>query len=216
MSNDTSAEFGAITSCNNHEVFWVEGLLSTIYDVFLDQIVDGQIYTKAAGERDPAREHWTRLQELNLADNALLIFDRGYYSKELYENLVSNGCSVLMRLRKDNKFCKLGSDDFSWTAASASGKPILYRVVKVPLPQKSKEANENLVTNIINPSISPSLLYNLYFERWNIETKYRELKDWWELEEFTGTSCNSVEQELYINLLFSNIVALVKQKLITL
>ena len=24
----------------------MEGLLSTIYDVFLDQIVDGQIYTK--------------------------------------------------------------------------------------------------------------------------------------------------------------------------
>ena len=70
MSNDTSAEFGAITSCNNHDVFWVEDLLSTIYDVFLDQIIDGQIYTKAAGERDPAREHWTRLQELNLADNA--------------------------------------------------------------------------------------------------------------------------------------------------
>ena len=150
------------------DVFWVEGLLSTIYDVFLDQIIDGQIYTKAAGERDPAREHWTRLQELNLADNALLIFDRGYYSKELYEDLVSNGCNVLMRLRKDNKFCKLGSDDFSWTATSANGKPILYRVVKVPLPQKSKEANEYLVTNIINPSISPSLLYNLYFERWNI------------------------------------------------
>ena len=40
--------------------------------------------------------------------------------------------------------------------------------------------------------------------------KYRELKDWWELEEFTGTSCNSIEQELYINLLFSNIAALVK------
>ena len=125
-------------------------------------------YTKAAGERDPAREHWTRLQELNLTDNALLIFDRGYYSKELYEDLVSNGCNVLMRLRKDNKFCKLGSDDFSWTATSTNGKPILYRVVKVPLPQKSKEANEYLVTNIINPSISPSLLYNLYFERWPV------------------------------------------------
>lgn len=27
LSNDTSAEFGAITSCNNHDVFWVEGLL---------------------------------------------------------------------------------------------------------------------------------------------------------------------------------------------
>ena len=62
MSDDTSAEFGAITSGNNHDVFWVEGLLSTIYDVFLDLVVDGQIYAKGTGERDPAREHWTRLQ----------------------------------------------------------------------------------------------------------------------------------------------------------
>lgn len=212
LSEDTSAEFGAITSCNNHDIFWVEGLLSTIYDVFLDQIVDGQIYAKGTGERDPAREHWTRLQELGLAESALLIFDRGYYSKELYEDLVSNGCHVLMRLNKGNKLTRLGSDDFSWTDASTDGKPVLYRVVKAPLPEKSKEKNEYLVTNITDPSISPAMLYNLYFERWNIETKYRELKEWWELEEFTGTSCNSIEQELYINLLLSNISALVKSE----
>ena len=87
---------------------------------------------------------------------------------------------------------------------------VLYRIVRVPLPEQSNEEAEYLVTNITDPSISPALLYNLYFERWNIETKYRELKEWWELEEFTGTSCNSIEQELYINLLFSNLAALVK------
>lgn len=210
LSADTAAEFGAVTSSNNHDVFWVEGLLSTIYDVFLDLIVDGQIYAKGTGEREPAREHWTRLKELDLAESALLIFDRGYYSKELYEDLVSNGCHVLMRLNKANKLAKLGDDDLSWIATSADGRPVPYRVVKVPLPPKSKEENEYLITNITDPSITSSMLYTLYFERWNIETKYRELKEWWELEEFTGTSCNSVEQELYINLLFSNIAALIK------
>ena len=34
LSNDTSSEFGTITSCNNQDICWVEGLLSTIYDVF--------------------------------------------------------------------------------------------------------------------------------------------------------------------------------------
>lgn len=212
MSNDTVAEFGAVTSGNNHDVFWVEGLLSTIYDVFLDLIVDGQVYAKGTDERDPAREHWTRLQELGLAENALLIFDRGYYSKELYEDLVSDGCHVLMRLNRTNKLAKLDSDDLAWISTSNDGKPIPYRVVKVPLPKKSKEENEYLITNITDPSISSTMLYNLYFERRNIETKYRELKEWWELEEFTGTSCNSVEQELYINLLFSNIAALIKSE----
>lgn len=126
--------------------------------------------------------------------------------------MVSDGCHVLMRLNKTNKLAKLGNDNLSWIATSTYGKPIPYRVVKVPLPKKSKEENEYLITNITDPSISSTMLYNLYFERWNIETKYRELKGWWELEEFTGTSCNSVEQELYINLLFSNIAALIKSE----
>lgn len=34
-------------------------------------------------EHDPARKHWTLLQKLGLENSALLVFDRGYYSKEL-------------------------------------------------------------------------------------------------------------------------------------
>lgn len=56
-----------------------------------------------------------------------------------YENPVSNGCHVLMRLNKKNKLTRLDSDDFSWTAASANEKPFLYWVVKAPLPGKSKK-----------------------------------------------------------------------------
>ena len=51
---------------------------------------------------------------------------------------------------------------------------------------------EYLITDLTDPSISSGMLYNLYFERWNIETKYRELKEWWELEEFTGTNCSTL------------------------
>lgn len=174
------------------------------------KVVDGQIYAKGTDERDPGREHWCRLKELGLSQKALIIFDRGYYSKELYEDLASDGCHVLMRLNKSSNLSKLDSDDISWVATSKDGKPVYYRVVKVPLPESSDEGTEYLITNIEDSSITPCEIYNLYFERWNIETKYRELKEWWELEEFTGTTCNSVEQELYINLLLSNIAALVK------
>ena len=76
---------------------------------------------------------------MDLAENALLIFDRGNYSKELYEDLVSDGCHVLMRLKKTNKLAKLGNDDLTWIATSTDGKPIPYRVVKIPLPKKSQE-----------------------------------------------------------------------------
>ena len=82
-----------------------------------------------------------------------------------------------MRLNKANKLTKLGTDDFSWTDTSTNGKPILYRVVKVPLLEKSKDEMEYLITDLTDPSISSGMLYNLYFERWNIEIKYRELKE---------------------------------------
>ena len=46
--------------------------------------------------------------------------------------------------------------------------------------------------------------------RWPIESKYEELKNQFLLEEFSGATSTSIEQEFYINLLLSNLSALVK------
>ncbi|MQN00715.1 MAG: hypothetical protein FRC54_01790 [bacterium LCO1.1] len=50
----------------------------------------------------------------------------------------------------------------------------------------------------------------LYFMRWPIESKYGELKHQCLLEEFSGATSTSIEQEFYINLLLSNLSAMVK------
>jgi hypothetical protein len=46
--------------------------------------------------------------------------------------------------------------------------------------------------------------------RWPIESKYNELKNRFLIEEFSGATSISIEQEFYINLLLSNLSAMVK------
>lgn len=39
----------------------------------------------------------------------------------------------------------------------------------------------------------------LYFLRWGIESKYKELKCSIEIEEFSGTKPNSIEKDFYVS-----------------
>jgi hypothetical protein len=50
----------------------------------------------------------------------------------------------------------------------------------------------------------------LYFYRWPVESKYRELKSGFSIEEFNGATTTSIFQEFYLNLLLSNISSLLK------
>jgi hypothetical protein len=51
----------------------------------------------------------------------------------------------------------------------------------------------------------------LYFMRWPIECKYYELKERLDIESFNGATSISVMQEFYLNMLISNIRALIKK-----
>ena len=57
---------------------------------------------------------------------------------------------------------------------------------------------EYLVTNILDPNITPEMLKKLYHKRWKIESKYYELKEHWELEQFNGATSRSIENEFFI------------------
>lgn len=52
----------------------------------------------------------------------------------------------------------------------------------------------------------------LYFYRWPVETKYKELKSRLAIEEFSGATTTSVLQEFYINVLLSNLSSLIKNQ----
>lgn len=84
---------------------------------------------------------------------------------------------------------------------------IPVRVIRVVL---DSGVTEYLATNVMNPSITPEMFKELYFLRWKTESKYNELKNQLEIEEFSGATPVSVEQEFYINMLYSNLCAIIK------
>ena len=80
----------------------------------------------------------------------------------------------------------------------------------IDFPNISKQAvskarqfiSPDLFKDLFDPSITKKMFQELYFYRWPVETKYKELKDRLAIEEFSGASTVSVFQEFYINLLF--------------
>lgn len=82
---------------------------------------------------------------------------------------------------------------------------IRIRVIEVILNDGTKEY---LATNLFDSHISQQMFRELYFYRWPVETKYKELKSRLAIEEFSGATTTSVLQEFYINALLSNLSSL--------
>ena len=84
---------------------------------------------------------------------------------------------------------------------------INVRVISVKLDGNE---TEYLATSVFDRSLTAEDFKELYFMRWPIEQKYGELKNQFMMEEFSGATSTSIEQEFFINLLLSNLAALIK------
>ncbi len=83
------------------------------------------------------------------------------------------------------------------------------RVITIELPDGTMEM---LATNIFYKSINTTLFKELYFLRWGVECKYKELKSSIEIEEFSGTKPIAIEQDCYAYIYLSMIVSLIKKE----
>lgn len=79
------------------------------------------------------------------------------------------------------------------------------RVLEIPLDDGTKEY---LATNLFDPAVTKDMFQELYFYRWPVELKYKELKSRFAMEEFSGATAVSIQQEFYINMLLSNLASL--------
>ncbi|MBC7961108.1 MAG: IS4 family transposase [Vallitaleaceae bacterium] len=186
------------------------GLASIVYDVLDDYIVHASFHRYLASERRAALEHLKNLEALDIFKNSIVIFDRGYYSEDLFRYCVSHGHCCLIRLKENLKISKSCNGD---TISILVGNPkkgtadIKIRVIEVTLDDGSKEY---LATNVFDTTLTSDMFRELYFLRWPVETKYLELKKRLEIESFSGATTTSIFQEFYLNMLFSNLSALIK------
>lgn len=188
------------------------GLGSIVYDVLDDYIVHASFQRYLASERSAALEHLHNLEDLNIYQNSVVIFDRGYYSEDMFRYCVEHQHLCLMRLKQNYNIAKRCSGDII-TVLPGNEKDrtedTKIRVIEVILNDGTKEY---LATNLFDSHISQQMFRELYFYRWPVETKYKELKSRLAIEEFSGATTTSVLQEFYINVLLSNLSSLIKNQ----
>ena len=181
---------------------------SALYDIENDMIIASKLVRYREGERETAIKLIDDLCLLG-KQNDLIIFDRGYPSFEFISFIESKNIKYLMRV--SGAFLKVVNNApkaDQIVEATSKGKTLSMRVLKFKL---NSGITETLVTNIFDSSFSVEDFKKLYFKRWGIEVKYNEIKNKLQIENFTGKTVISIEQDFYATMYLSNMVALAKK-----
>lgn len=181
----------------------VQALVSCLYDLVNGMIVDARIDGCKSSERDAAQD-LIETFHIEQITNPVFIMDRGYPSGALIDAVIRSGHKFVMRCPVEFlSGMHLPEQDKTLEHKFARLKhPVKLRIVKVPL---SEGDIEYLATNIFETDISAKDLYDLYHLRWGIETKYNDVKNKLEIENFTGYSPDAILQDFYASLFLANL-----------
>ena len=196
-SKNLKEDFG----CSGSKKDSATALCSIAYGPLDHVIYDCRIDRYEKDERDLARMHVARLNELGL-HKSLLLFDRWYPSAEFIAFLRGKGFHFVMRVRskwdlKADSIKTQGMITLDW-----DGKPILVRVLKVKLPTGD---TETLLTSLNQKQLPIAKAAELYFKRWAVETAFDLIKSKLELENFSGKTTVSVKQDFYATMYLANL-----------
>jgi len=156
----------------------------------------------------------------------LILFDRGYPSLGFIMYLNKMGIKYVMRTatsfyeevtgiktQDENVeivITKERAKGFKKRGKSIPvGTVIKLRVLKVMLDTGEIET---LVTNLTEEELKYEESKELYFKRWGIETKFDELKNKFQIENFSGIKPLIIEQDFHATLLLSNIASIFEQE----
>ncbi|MEI7580011.1 MAG: IS4 family transposase [bacterium] len=199
-SNELSKHFGPTTPSAGDVVARVFMCI----DVLNGYVVDAEIGNYGIGERKMALSHIKK----DICPNALYLYDRGYWSPELVSEMCTNNQKFLMRVPKNfSKSVQEAKETSGFFEIKYGKNTFKLRFHKFILKSGEEEC---LVTNLDNDIVADKELGKIYWLRWGIETKYRQLKSQLQLENFTGKSVLFVLQDFYAMLFLMNMIAFAK------
>jgi hypothetical protein len=180
---------------------------SILCDVINDLVLDAKLTPFRTGERALAKLHLDAfLPHANNKD--LIIFDRGYPSKELIAQFSDQPCKYLMRT--STSFLKVitnCTEKDSTMRVQYNDQWITIRIIKIELPTGEIET---LITNLSKSEFRYDQFQELYFLRWPVEERYDTLKNKLALESFSGRKPIAIEQDFYATMYLANIVSFTK------
>lgn len=197
---------------------------SSLYDLENNIIVSSKIDKYKSCERTLAKENIENLLSYGHKHiNNLILFDRGYPSLDFILYLIEKDIAFLMRAYQPSlkEINNAGNDEEiiieidqarykKLREASInveSGKSFKIRVIRVKLKTGEEEI---LITNLFSDILSCEEAKELYFKRWGIETKFDDLKNKLEIENFSGEKSLIIEQDYYASVFISNIAGLIR------
>ncbi len=213
---DIADEFGTHCGKKNQKACPL-ALASVYFDVLNHISIDSSINATSASERECAAVHLQHAQP-----NDLTVLDRGYNAFWLYAYFSAHDLTFCMRAKVNrNLFCKAfvesGKSEQIITlqpnkssagqcrSRGLSAQPLTIRLVRVDLDNEV----EVLITNLLDSNTYPAEEFKmLYHLRWGIEENYKRLKQWVEIESFSGKSALSVKQDFYAKILSTNLTAI--------
>ncbi|MEQ8154728.1 MAG: IS4 family transposase [Clostridiaceae bacterium] len=198
-------EFGYV---KNQSIQVARARASALYDVENDMILSSKIGHYGSSERAVAEDLINHLSELGTSKD-LILFDRGYPSRDFVQFLEKNHIKYVMRV--STAFLKVvvnapNSDQV--LEVKYKDKILKMRVLKFDL---KSGITETLITNIFDETFTVSDFKEIYFKRWGIEVKYNELKSKMQIENFTGETPIAIEQDFYATMYLANMVSLAKK-----
>ena len=182
------------------------GQASALYDVLNNVLIDVQLEPLKTDERELALRHIEVLNKLPSFDKECVLYDRGYASFQMVETHKERNISFVMRVKRgfNKTIDRLEKGDHNVVLQQRGHDDIPVRVLKFTLPSGEEET---LITDITDRRMGIAAFKKLYFKRWPIETKYDEIKNKLEIENFSGRTVNAIMQDFYITMYMSNVVA---------
>lgn len=191
--------------------------VSQMFDPLNMISVDAIIESKSVGERELAAFHF-----LNLMPNDLVLLDRGYPAYWLFNLILSRGADFCARIQHKRwkvvrQFYNSGKKEkiISLSAFPSSAKPckemgldlipLKLRLIRVELDTGESEV---LITSLLDTQSHPYELFaERYHLRWPVEEDYKTMKQWIEIENFSGKSVLSVYQDFHAKVFSKNLVS---------
>lgn len=197
---------------------------SKLYDVENKIVISATLGRYDTGERELAVANINKMLSFKQDHiKNLILFDRGYPSIALIEYLNSKGIRFLMRTsgafyKEQVQNTKTRDEYVEIEITKARAKELKYQRTPIQIGTKIKlrvlrvelESGEIevLITNLSQDELVYEEAKQLYFKRWGIETKFDELKNKFEIENFSGEKPIIVEQDFYATVLLSNIASI--------
>jgi Transposase DDE domain. len=208
----------------------VMGMMSTLYDCINKMVLDIQVDKFKTSERKLAEAHLGVAKE-NFRQKMVTIFDRGYYSIKLVDQLQECGQKYLFRLPKTtlknfSNQLEIGEDKvFNLTFDRATTNryredskfrtklmnttyPIRIAKISIGTNSDGTIIEEILATNLSSEEFDIEGLKELYNLRWAVETAYNILKNRMKIEEFSGYRTRLILQDIYCTVWLYNLTML--------